>query len=298
MKKHLLWIGFFSLLLGGCLASNDEINTLKIKLLNLETTTQNHETRISSLEKKLEDLERRVHEEFSQKFIQAQSKVLADIEETRKEIAVLQGKIDEITFQQEGEKKSQLKTLDDLKTRIEALDLKIKDLEAKMKEQEKLLQERPSNQTATNATISPPATEKKPLPSEPQASAKEILKEEDLYQKAYSLYAKGDLKGARSLWEEYLKQYPTGKWVGQSHFYIGDIHFKEKDYESAILEYQRVIELPGPNPLKPKAMLKQAEAFLALKDKKAAQILYKKIIQNYPGTPEAKEAERKLKALK
>ncbi|MFN4132694.1 MAG: tetratricopeptide repeat protein [Caldimicrobium sp.] len=45
-------------------------------------------------------------------------------------------------------------------------------------------------------------------------------------------------------------------------------------------------------------MLRQAEAFLALKDKKAAQVLYKKIIQTYPGSSEAKEAEKKLKGMK
>lgn len=61
---------------------------------------------------------------------------------------------------------------------------------------------------------------------------------------------------------------------------------------------KKLIELPGPNPLKAKAMLRQGDAFLALKDKKAAQILFKKVIQNYPGTEEAKEAQKKIKELK
>lgn len=303
MKKYFVILGLITPLLAGCVASNDEFSTFKIKLLNLETQTQQQEARILALEKKIEEVEKIVKEEISQKFLQAQSKILADIEETRKEVANLQGKIDEMTFQQEGEKKSLIKTLEDLKTRIDTLELKIKELE-------KSSIEKSSNQTSNShgLTQTTPHTEKT-FPSKEEElqksenknatlSTKETIKEEDLYQMAYSLYSKGDFKGARKVWEDYLKSFPKGKWVGQSYFYIGETYFKEKDYESAILSYQKLIEIPGPNPFKPKAMLRQAESFLALKDKKAAQILYKKIIQSYPGTPEAKEAEKKLKEIR
>ncbi|MFN3921947.1 MAG: tetratricopeptide repeat protein [Caldimicrobium sp.] len=308
MKKYFALLCLITPLLGGCVASSDEFNTFKIKLLNLETLTQQQEVQLSALEKRinevekrLDEVEKKVSQEIAQKFLQSQSKILADIEETRKEVATLQGKIDEMTFQQEGERKSQIKTIEDLKARIEALELRIKELE-------KANTEKSSNQTSQEQTQTPSQMEK-PTPLKEQETqktenttissfSKETLSEEDLYQRAYSLYSKGDLKGARSLWELYLTRFPKGKWVGQTYFYIGETYFREKDYESAILSYQKLIEMPGPNPLKPKAMLRQADAFLALKDKRAAQVLYKKIIQTYPASPEAKEAEKKLKGMR
>lgn len=291
--KKLYFLIILSSLLTGCLAlQDDELSSLKIKVLNLETQSKMQETKLMELEKKMDFLESKLSKELSNKFLQAQSKLLSDIEEQRKELTALQSKIEELHFQREAEGKTQRKAWEDLTTRIEALDLKIKKMEA-------LLANQTTPQTPTNATI----TEVKPKVEAPANQTKtfkekEPLKEEDHYQKAFNLYEKGDLKGAKALWEEYLKLFPKGKWVGQTHFYLGEIAFKEKDYETAILEYQKLIEQPGVNPLKPKAMLKQAEAFIALKDKKAAEILYRKIIKTYPGSPEAKEAEKRLKALK
>ncbi|MFN3505099.1 MAG: tetratricopeptide repeat protein [Caldimicrobium sp.] len=320
MKKNLSLMSLIVSLLMGCLPDED-ISSLKIKVLNLETLTQSQEVKIKQLEKNMSELEKRVDAEISQKFLQTQTKLLRDLEELRKEVVALQGKMDDLTFQQEGERKGQIKAIEDLRTRIETVEVKIKEVEKKVLEKS-------SNQTPTdkgsfdNATTSQLTTQGKSnetlsserrkentitqvQPSDKVKTQEETsknekkdgLKEEELYHKAHTLYSKGDLKGARSLWEEYLKRFPKGKWVGQTYFYIGETYFKEKDYESAILSYQKLIEMPGPNPLKPKAMLRQGDAFLNLKDKKAAQIIYKKIIQNFPGTPEAKEAEQKLKEL-
>lgn len=316
MKKSLSLMAIIVGLLMGCM-TNEEMTSLKIKLINLETVTQSQEEKIKQLEKNMAELEKRIDANISQKFMQAQSKLLVDLEELRKEVVALQGRVDELTFQQEGERNTQLKAIEDLRTRLEMMEVKIKEVEKKVLEKSSKETSTESsttyNATTYNATLPQPTTQGKSNETAPSEKGKgdtktqeertknekkEDLKEEELYHKAYSLFSKGDIKGARSLWEEYLKRFPKGKWVGQTYFYIGETYFKEKDYEAAILSYQKLIELPGPNPLKPKAMLRQADAFLNLKDKKAAEILYRKIKQIFPGTQEAKEAERKLKELK
>ncbi|MFN3567404.1 MAG: tetratricopeptide repeat protein [Caldimicrobium sp.] len=285
MKKSLSLMAIIVGLLMGCM-TNEEMKSLKIKLINLETVTQSQEEKIKQLEKNMAELEKRIDANISQKFMQVQSKLLVDLEDLRKEVVALQGRVDELTFQQEGERKTQLKAIEDLRTRLETMEVKIKEMEDKIKEVENKVLEKLSKESST--------THEEMTKNE----KKDDLKEEELYHKAYSLFSKGDIKGARSLWEEYLKRFPKGKWVGQTFFYIGETYFKEKDYEAAILSYQKLIDLPEPNPLKPKAMLRQADAFLNLKDKKAAKILYRRIQQMFPGTPEAKEAANKLKELK
>ncbi len=301
------------ILLSGCVMETDEISTLKIKVLNLESIVNTQDKKIAELENRINSTEKKISEEISGKFLEAQSKILVELNDLRKDLTLLQSKLEEIQFQSQAQNDLQRKTLEDITTRLSALELKIKDLEGKLSQPRTMESISPSNQTYSNETSLPkPSLSNQTIsnqtastqtkaqePSSLMEKKKEPKpKEEDLYQKAFSLYEKGDLKGAKALWEEYLRVYPKGKWVPQTHFYLGEIYFKEKDYETAILEYQKLIETPGPNPLKPKALLRQAEAFLALKDKKAAEILLKKLIKTYPTTKEAKEAQEKLKKLK
>lgn len=309
--KYLYLIVFSMVLLSGCLALQDEeISTLRIKVLNLETISQRQASQIADLEKRLDLMESKLTKELSDKFLQGQLKLASDLEETKKELTLLQSRIDESQMQKEAESKAQRKAWEELNFKIDSLDLKLKKLESQLNEMTKTrdlasnqsqpqpLENRTTTQPLTNATLRedlpktpPPTNQTAPIPKLP-------LKEEDLYQRAFNLYEKGNLKEARAHWEEYVKRFPKGKWIGQSHFYLGEIAMKEKDYETAILEYQKLVEMKEANPLKPRAMLRQAEAFLALKDKKAAEILYKKIIKTYQGTKEAKEAERKLREIK
>ena len=71
-----------------------------------------------------------------------------------------------------------------------------------------------------------------------------------------------------------------------------------KQYEQAILAFQKVIKkYPGGNKV-PNALLRQALAFYELNDKTSAKLLLKKLIKQYPKTNEAKIAKNKLKTMK
>ncbi|MGC9141648.1 MAG: tetratricopeptide repeat protein [Caldimicrobium sp.] len=304
MKKSFLTL-LGILFLSGCVSTmnTDEYSTLKIKVLNLETTIKEQDKRINELQQRLSQTEKKLGEEVANRFLEAQSKLLSEVSDLKKDLQLLQSKFEDMQFQREAQSDLQAKTLEDINTRLSALELKIKELESKTEGLSKGESLKPNKVAQANQTTTetPKVSTKEPTSNQTQGAPekpKEKLTEADLYQQAFILFDKGDLKGAKKLWEEYLRLYPKGKWVPQTHFYLGEIYFKEKDYEAAILEYQKLIETPGPNPLKPKAMLRQAEAFLALKDKKAAEILLKKVIKNYPGSKEAKEAETILKRLR
>lgn len=312
IKKYVkkISICIFAILVSGCaVLQDDEISSLKIKVLNLETLQRRQESRLDELERKVDRLEAQLRKELGEKFIQAQSKMIAEIEETKREIALLSGKIEELHLQREAEGRALRKGFEEMNLRLDTLDVKIRSLEKEMGNLTARLKE--LSRTEINGTQQTPGpsqllqngttqngTTPSPIASKPAQIQEPPLKEEDYYKRAFQLYERGDLKGAKALFEEYLKKFPKGKWVGQTYFYLGEIAFKEKDYETAILEYQKLIDMPGANPLKPRAMLRQADAFLALKDRKAAEILYRRIINIYPGTREAKEAEAKLKALR
>jgi len=184
--------------------------------------------------------------------------------------------------------------LENLATQTQALELKIKELEKKLETTPKELPKEPPSPSNATATSPDNATIIAAIKHEEKPEEKP-LSEAQFYEKAYSYYQKGDLKNAKKLFEEYIEKFPKGKWIGQAYFWIGEIYFKEQKYEEAILNYQKLIELPGWHPLKPSAMLKQAQAFKALGDTEAYKILLKKLINQYPHSKEAEVAKEIIK---
>ncbi|MBF0202691.1 MAG: tetratricopeptide repeat protein, partial [Desulfamplus sp.] len=74
-------------------------------------------------------------------------------------------------------------------------------------------------------------------------------------------------------------------------------YYREKWYEKAILEYQRVIEeYPRGNKVMA-ALLKQGYSFANLGEKGNARLILEELIRKYPQSQEAKSARDKLKAL-
>jgi len=306
MKRYLILI-ILSSLLSACV---EDTSTLKVKLINLESRLNVLENRVTKLENDTQALETRI----TKAIVERQALIVSDLEELKKDQLRLQAQLEDLSYKLEGKEREEKQTREDLLTRVSALELRLKRIESLVQLLNETAIQNANTQNATLTSIPKPQENKSVILSEardltptstpkPQEKAKQQevpknLKEEDLFQQAYLYFQKGDYRLARSYWEEYLKRYPKGRWVGQAYYWLGETYFKEKNYEEAIIYYQKLIDLPEPNPFKPKAMLKQAEAFLQLKDKKAAEIILKRLVKTFPGTPEAKEGEKILKGLK
>jgi tol-pal system protein YbgF len=289
-------------ILFGCIASQDEIQTLKIKVINLETTLNKQSQKSEELEKKLDELNKKIisleNRLSKDLMVEMKTQVLSELDEIKKEQAQLSSQVEDIKFSQEESEKNFKTQLENLATQTQALELKIKELEKKLELAPKELPKEtppPSNATLTSAENATKISAIKPEERREEKPEEKPLSEAQLYEKAYSYYQKGDLQNAKKLFEEYIKKFPKGNWLGQAYFWIGEIYFKEQKYEEAILNYQKLIELPGWNPLKPSAMLKQAQAFKALGDTEASKILLKKLINQYPQSKEAEVAKKLLK---
>ncbi|OGP66080.1 MAG: tol-pal system protein YbgF, partial [Deltaproteobacteria bacterium RBG_13_47_9] len=93
----------------------------------------------------------------------------------------------------------------------------------------------------------------------------------DLYKDAYETFQKGDLDGARRKFETFLKQYPNTELSDNAQFWMGETYYQKKDYEKAILEYEKAIAKYPEGDKIPAALFKQALAFLELGDKSSAK---------------------------
>ncbi|MCP4371246.1 MAG: tol-pal system protein YbgF, partial [Deltaproteobacteria bacterium] len=94
---------------------------------------------------------------------------------------------------------------------------------------------------------------------------------------------------------ELLDRYPKSKSADNAQFWIGEIYYREKWYEKAILEYQKVIENYPKGNKDQASLLKQGFAFYNLKDKPNSRLIFKELIKKFPGSNEAKIAKKKLK---
>ena len=118
------------------------------------------------------------------------------------------------------------------------------------------------------------------------------------YNAAKTLLDNGDNEGARKGFLSFIKAYPKSPNADNAQFWIADSYYRDKWYEKAILEYQKVIETYATGNKVPAALLKQGYAFANLGEKGNARLILKELIRKYPGAGEAKIAAEKLETLK
>jgi len=195
---------------------------------------------------------------------------------------------------------------EDMATRTKLLEERSKALEGKDKTIEdrmKLLEE---NLKAIDGKVDRLAS--KQQETEKSASAREMTSETktaslsrgagDLYKDAYESFQKGNLEASRKKFEAFLKQYPNTELSDNAQFWIGETHFLKKDYEKAILEYEKAISKYPEGDKVPSALFKQALAFLELGDKTNGRNLLKRVIERYPHSEQADMAKKRLDTIK
>jgi len=132
-------------------------------------------------------------------------------------------------------------------------------------------------------------------PAEPKAPSTTAG---NLYKDAYETFQKGDLDGGRRKFEAFLKTYPNMELSDNAQFWIGETYFLKKDFEKAILEYEKVIVKYPEGDKVSSALLKQGLAFLELGDKTNARNLLKRVADRFPQTEQANIAKKKLETIK
>ena len=120
----------------------------------------------------------------------------------------------------------------------------------------------------------------------------------DLYKDAYETFQKGNLEESRRKFEAFLKQYPNTELSDNAQFWIGETYYLKKDFEKAILEYEKaIVKYPEGDKI-PAALFKQALAFLELGDKTNARNLLRRVMERYPNSEQAEMAKKRLEVIK
>lgn len=213
----------------------------------------------------------------------------AQIEELREEIRILNGKLEEMEYAL----KVQQKANKAVENSSQSTSNRLTDLSAKQEERIARL-ERYLNLDSPGKTaeIAPTKTSDSPI------GVQKELTEEEIYMLGKQALDQGDSDTAGKRFQEFIQRYPKSENADNAQFWIGEIYYREKWYEKAILEYQKVIEnYPEGNKV-PAALLKQGLAFANLGDQSNSRIILEELVRKYPNSNEAKIAGDKLKEFR
>lgn len=268
----------FSLLLlaaSGCatkgemLAARQDIDELKSRLLVTEKNV-----------KSVKEEAREISEKSSREALKnldtlrkGTADMQANLDAMRLEVNVMAGKVDDIGL-------AAKKPFDDITLLKEDTSKVVLSMEDRIKNIEGTLNENNAKIMALSKALEAPPTP------------------ENIYKQAQDSLKAGETQKARELFSKFIEEFPTNKLAPNARYWIGETWYLEKNYEQAVLEYQRVIiEYPGKDKV-PAAMLKQAMSFGELGDAKSAKFLLKELIEKFPKSDETSMARDLLGKIK
>ena len=156
-------------------------------------------------------------------------------------------------------------------------------------------------------TVSPPPPAPVVLPQD-QSSAPSAnggkpaappagMQAEATYTNAYRDYVGGNYDLAMTEFTDYLKYFSTTMFAPNAQYYLGDIFYKRKEYDNAIIAFDGVLEHFSDNIKTPDAHLMKGRSLLALGKRDAASREFKEITSRYPNSDASAKAKPLLKEL-
>lgn len=94
--------------------------------------------------------------------------------------------------------------------------------------------------------------------------------------------------------ESYLDQFPDGSLADDSRYYIGEALLAKGEYTEAAISYLTVTRKWPTSDLVPPALYKAGYCYKVMDQKDIADQYFKKLIDDYPSSPEAELARQQL----
>jgi tol-pal system protein YbgF len=270
---------------GGC-ALQDDIIIVDKRLASLSQRVSKQESAIELLRS---DISRHQEDQMSatQAFREQQADLRALMDDLREDILVLRGRLEEVGYMTHEKMGTVTEEESKREEQIKRLEHAVQASRDRIVRLEDYFGLEPSEKMVSQKT--PPAGKKQESPTQKSPDL--------LYVQAKEKFDRAEYDTARELFQSFLKEHPKSDNADNAQFWLGEIYYREKWYEKAILEYQKVLErYPKGNKVRG-ALLKQGFAFLSLGDKDNARLILKELVRKYPDSSEAKIAKDKLSTL-
>jgi len=130
------------------------------------------------------------------------------------------------------------------------------------------------------------------------SSDKPTMSAGDAYQAALTDYRSNKNDLAIQGFTDFLHWYPNDRLAPNAQFYIGMVHYNQKNYEQAVKDFDDVLEHYTQNFKTEEAMLYKARSLVQIQGRRSEGATeYKQLIKEYPKSDNAKTACDELKNL-
>ena len=188
------------------------------------------------------------------------------------------GKLDAVS----GQIQSLNDSVDELKSRINKLSKQLEEAQAQAQAQP---------QGAMPGSAAPSAG------AAPAGGGVQAPPLKETFEAAVRDYTAGKLEVATGEFQDVLHYYPLDDLSGQAQFYLGEMAYRQQNYEAAVKSYNAVLEgFPG-SPKAPAAQLRKGLALLQLNKRDAGIHELRALIARHPQSSEAAQARTKLNGL-
>ena len=304
MQNKTVWIGIAAFILLSSCALQEDVYTLDHRLTalerrNLEVEKQNQDlanrnrelaTAKEKISSQVEDLNQNRRDDEMALRSQYAS-LVADVQALQDASKSHAGQLEEISYQLDQKLKRFEEVQGKNQERMDRLATDMADIQKRLDIIEQYLKLDGSQARTPVPTPAPVQPAAKPAP------VTKKMPDEERYLLAKKAFDSGDMTTARKEFETLIAENPKSQHADNAQFWIGETYFREKWYEKAILEYQKVIEnYPNGNKVAA-ALLKQGIAFQKIGETSNARLVLKELIAKYPGSSEAEAAKKKLESL-
>ena len=179
--------------------------------------------------------------------------------------------------------------VDQLSGQIQSLNDSLDELKARLAKVSKQLEDMQASQQSSGRQTAQQQAQQQAVAAAPPPDV--------LYNNALRDYngAKNDL--AIQEFSDYIKFYPNTDLAGNCYFYLGEIQFRQGNYQQAAQSYDQVLQnFPTGNKIA-SAQLKKGFSLIELGKQDDGVLELRHLIQRYPHSPEALQARDRLRKL-
>ncbi len=130
------------------------------------------------------------------------------------------------------------------------------------------------------------------------ASAQQVLTEQEGYQSALAILKKGRYEEAIEAFQAYLNAYPMSEYAANAQYWMAEAYYVLKDYQTAIAQFKKVTVAYPDSRKVPDAYLKIGFSFYEIKDWRNARVALERIVSDYGSATAARLAKRRLQKMR
>ena len=242
------------------------------EMVQLQTQVQQLQEQMTAMQRSFDE-RMGVMRNLVEKDTDAVNKVAAALNSLQTTLQQQQGSEGSKADQLSGQIQALNDTMDEIKVRLAKVTKQLEDMQA-----------------AQQSFAANQATQKAAADAAAQAPPPDVL-----YNNGLRDYNGGKNDLAIQEFSDYIKFYPNTDLAGNSYYYLGELQFKQGNYQPAVQSYDQVLQnFPSGNKAA-SAQLKKGFALLELGKQDEGVSELRHLIQRYPHSPEAVQARDRLR---